>query len=195
MGYVTYTTEAVVCGSRDSNTSDRSYLLFTRQAGMVWATARSVREERSRQRFALQDYAHIRVSLVKGKAGWRIGSVEAIDNAYLRAPQRAGRASVVTLVRFLRRFVQGEEPLVSVFDDVVATLPLLSVLTDMSQGDELLTIFEVRALHQLGYLASSEALQEVLNAPSVTAVSRGVSRATDTYISQQLVSAKAASQL
>ena len=38
---------------------------------MVLAAARSVREEKSRQRYALQEFALVRVSLIKGKSGWR----------------------------------------------------------------------------------------------------------------------------
>ena len=52
MAYVTYTTLALVCGTFDQKTSDRSYMLFTREAGMLFASARSVREERSKQRYA-----------------------------------------------------------------------------------------------------------------------------------------------
>ncbi|MEX2341217.1 MAG: recombination protein O N-terminal domain-containing protein, partial [Candidatus Paceibacterota bacterium] len=82
MSYKTYTTEAIVCGSRVNNTSDKSFLLFTKDAGMLWAAAKSVREERSRQRFALQDFSLIRASLIKGKSGWRIGSVESDRNYF-----------------------------------------------------------------------------------------------------------------
>lgn len=56
MAYETYTTEALVCGTFNRNTADRSYLLFTREAGMLYADARSVREERSRQRYALRTF-------------------------------------------------------------------------------------------------------------------------------------------
>jgi len=91
MSYATYTTEALVCGSRNNNTSDRAYLLFTEEVGMIWASARSVREERSKQRYALQDFSLIRVSLVKGKSGWRIGSVEATCNPFMEARSRSGQ--------------------------------------------------------------------------------------------------------
>jgi len=121
--------------------------------------------------------------------------VESIANAYLGATHRAGRASVVALVRFLRRFVQGEEPLPALFTDTVALLPLLKRLSDMQQGDELMTIFELRALHQLGYLSSSAVALDVIKAPTIEAVTQVSGLATDIRISQQIVSAKAASQL
>jgi len=85
------------------NTSDKSFLLFTRDNGMLFATAKSVREEVSKQRQALQDFSRIRVSLVKGKTGWRIGSVESLRNDFSAAYDRETRGSVVSLYRLLRR--------------------------------------------------------------------------------------------
>lgn len=162
MSYLMYTTPALVCGSKDNNTSDRSYLLFTRDAGMVWATARSVREERSKQRYALQDHSLIRVSLVRGKQGWRIGSVESIMNAYLTASHRAGRSGVVGMVRFLRRFVHGEWPHPELFTDIETVLPQLAVCTDVKIVEKLRTVFEARALYALGYMARSEEIATLL---------------------------------
>ena len=63
MSYQTYTTEALVCGTYDRNTADRSYRLFARELGMLFADARSVRLEKSRQRMALSDFSLVRVSL------------------------------------------------------------------------------------------------------------------------------------
>jgi recombinational DNA repair protein (RecF pathway) len=126
MAYSTYTTEAIVCGTRDRNTTDRSYLLFTREGGMLYAEARGVRREGSRQRYALQDFSRVRISLIRGKSGWRIGSVESLENYYTGAADRAARGSVVTFVKLLRRFARGEEPMVSVYDFTCGVLPALA---------------------------------------------------------------------
>lgn len=162
MAYATYTTEALVCGSNDSYTSDRSYLLFTRDGGMLWASARSVREEKSKQRYALQDFSLIRVSLVKGKTGWRIGSVEAVGNPFMEARARSARASIAAVVKLLRRFVHGEEPHGVVYQDVVAILTrLASAGTLQHQG--LQDRFTLRLLYQLGYIAPHSSYQDLLD--------------------------------
>lgn len=189
-----YTTEALVCGSRDSNTSDRSYLLFTREAGMVWAMARSVREERSKQRYALQDHSLVRVSLVRGKSGWRIGSVEPILNPYLSAADRIGRAGVVALVKFLRRFVHGEWAHPVLFDDVAFALPRLASTTDLDQSELLTTVFEARALYTLGYLASSDMLQPIISPVAIQEVLDN-SPALNELLIKQLTHAKNVSHL
>lgn len=149
MSYQTYTTKALVCGSKDSNTADRAYLLFTEQAGMLWATARSVRTEQSKQRYALQDFSLLRVSLVKGKGGWRVGSVEALGNSFLQARNRYERAQVQLIVRTLRRLIHGEEAVATVFRDTVTALDLIGQIP----SEQLTTWYLFRTLQHLGYIA------------------------------------------
>lgn len=160
MAYATYTTEAIVCGSKDSFTSDRSYLLFTERGGMLWASARSVREEKSRQRYALQDFSHVRVSLVRGRSGWRIGSVSALTNAFSGATNREARGLVTKVVRLIRQFVHGEEPHPKLFADTVALFQLSSA--NDSQTEPLLELYTLRLLHSLGYVAPQSSYQTLL---------------------------------
>jgi recombinational DNA repair protein (RecF pathway) len=158
MSYQTYTTEALVCGSHHSQTSDRSYLLFTASAGMLWASAKSVREEKSKQRYALQDFSLLRVSLVKGKSGWRIGSAEAIGNAFLAAEKREERAFVKNIVSLLRRYIHGQESLPQVFADVRCVFIEQAVPKD----DVLQLVFTIRLLHALGYISETPAVTALL---------------------------------
>ncbi len=154
MSYQTYTTDAIVCGNRVSNTADRVYRLFTRDYGMVWATARSVREEKSRQRFALQDFTFVRVSLVKGKTGWRIGSVEAVGNAYFSATTREVRQVVAQALNLVRRLIQGEEAVPEIFAD------LEQLWRQCLQGAHIPLVaaeyFTYRSLATLGYIDAHE---------------------------------------
>jgi recombinational DNA repair protein (RecF pathway) len=165
MSYKTYTTEALVCGSKNHNTSDKNYLLFSREAGMVWATAKSVREERSKQRYALQDFSHIRVSLVRGKSGWRIGSVESLGNPFMKAKTRRERGIIKFVISELRRYVQGEIPLLRVYDDAFEVLSLASTV---KEGDtHLQDMFLVRLLTELGYVAPDPSWIPVVTVPTI----------------------------
>jgi recombinational DNA repair protein (RecF pathway) len=150
MAYVTYTTEALVCGTFNRNTSDNSYLLFTREAGMLYADARSSREERSRQRYALQDFSLVRVSLVKGKRGWKVGSIEARKNYYHEAGDKMSRGSVVSLFRLLRRFLKGEEIMKDIFDLTKSGLETLKDDTPERMFVE--EVIQLRILADLGYV-------------------------------------------
>lgn len=180
MSYQTYTTEALVCGSADSHTSDRSYLLFTEVAGMLWATAKSVREEKSKQRYALQDFSLLRVSLVKGKSGWRIGSAEAVGNSFLAAESRERRAFVKNLVTLLRRYIHGEQQMPSVFDDVRAALTQRSSPAD---SDAVYLIFTARLLYALGYISKSAVTADVLSSATLP-------EACELYTTSQMIELK-----
>lgn len=165
MAYQTYITDALVCGSRAQNTSDKSYLLFTREAGMLYAMAKSVREERSKQRFALQEFSYLRATLIHGRSGWRLAGAEPTINVYAIQGTREARALVRNTIKLLRRFVQGETPHPSLFDEVK------DVITDAESGkdrerEEVLTI---RMLHALGYIAPLPIVLPILEASSVSA--------------------------
>lgn len=167
MSYQTYSTEAIVCGSVITNTADKSFLLFTKRAGMLYASARSVREERSRQRYALQDFSRLMVSLVRGKTGWRIGSVEAVSNLFSVATTRIERGSIVRIIKLVRRFVQGEEAHPELYDAVIESLNFLMVAHVPHR-----TLFEIlimtRLLYLLGYIAPPENIVPLLELPLIS---------------------------
>lgn len=150
-----------MCGSRDSYTSDRSYLLFTEAAGMLWASARSVRMEKSKQRYALVDFSLIRVSLVKGKGGWRIGSVEATSNPFMEANERRARAGIQKVVKLLRRFLTGEEPQFNIYHDAVMALSCLA-LAEQDDATDLEDQFTLRTLYNLGYIAPQKDFMHII---------------------------------
>lgn len=164
MSYSTYITDALVCGVKNSNTSDRSFLLFTKDAGMLFASARSVREERSKQRYALQEFAQVRVSLIKGKSGWRIGSVEALQNFYQRATDKEVRGSIVSVFRDLRRFIHGEEVSTSLHDLVTESLEFVLQPMSTERRKMIEKVIKVRLLHELGYVSKKSLPEEAFSA-------------------------------
>jgi recombinational DNA repair protein (RecF pathway) len=159
MAYQTYITEALVCGSYDSNTSDRSFLLFAREAGMIHAHARSVREERSKQRYALQTCSHVRATLIRGKSGWKIAGVEPQQNLYAVASTREARAFLRNIILLLRRVIHGETIYEEIFDDIIGTCMQVGKY-DPSKLESILTL---RILHGLGYIAPHESYNALLN--------------------------------
>lgn len=152
MAYETYTTEVLVCGVSHRNTADGSFRLFAREAGMLWAEARSIREERSRQRYAVQNFTRSRVTLIRGKQSWKIGSVEPLVNYYHCAQDKEARGSVVALFRFLQRFVHGEHVDKELFDQVIAMLDILH--QEITERPFVTMVFQVRLLVLLGYVDS-----------------------------------------
>jgi recombinational DNA repair protein (RecF pathway) len=129
---------------------------------MLFAYARSVREERSKQRYALQDFSHIRVSLLKGKNGWRIGSVESLGNRFMAAENREGRSRVTFIFSQLRRYVHGEIPMPRVFDDALSAITEEDVVWEDAKR-----LFQLRLLSELGYISGDPAWKGILEAPSL----------------------------
>ncbi len=152
MAYQTYTTKALVCGSYTQGTADKAFLLFTREAGMLFAVARSVREERSRQRYALQEFSSLQVALIKGKQGWRIGSVVSEGSLYPKMLTREARGVLSRLIKYLRRYVVGEVPDPAFYDEMMGLLIGIATVPP-----EHLTTYELfgtlRILARLGYVA------------------------------------------
>lgn len=117
---------------------------------MLYAAARSVRKESSRQRYSLQDFSLIRVSLVKGKTGWRVGSVMSVRNYFADAVDKSARGSVVKLFRLLRRFYSGEESAPALFDYFKDSLALVSEVSIQRGFVE--RVIESHILLELGYV-------------------------------------------
>ncbi len=159
MAYQTYITEALVCGSYDSNTSDRSFLLFTKEAGMIYAKAKSVREERSKQRYALQVCSHVRATLIRGKSGWKIAGVEPIQNLYALTESREARAFLRNIILLLKRTIHGETVYTEIFSDVISAC----VQIEKYPQRKLESILSLRILHALGYVAPSASYDKFLH--------------------------------
>ena len=159
MAYQTYITEALICGSYNRNTADRSFLLFTREAGMIYAQAKSVREERSKQRYALQECSYIRATLIRGKTGWKIAGVEPIQNLYARTTTREARAFLRDTILLLRRVIHGETLYEEIFDDVIRTC----MESEKHEHTKLGSILSLRILHSLGYVAPAPVYAALLH--------------------------------
>jgi len=168
MSHKTYTTEAIVCGSFQKRTTDLSYRLFTKDFGMLLATARGVRKESSRQRYALQDFSYLKLSLIKGKNGWIVGSIEPYENFYHRAESKEARGSVVALCRFLSRFVVGNQTDDEMFTYVTKSLAMLA--NQMENRSFARLVVEVNLLSRLGYVKEKSIPKELLMASPAVAI-------------------------
>jgi len=155
--YQKYHTEAIVLGNRERGESDRVFTLYTEEFGLVRARASAVRSEKSRMRYALQNYSRAHVALVRGKQGWRIGGAVSIRGAIGSEDNIAAFARIARLVM---RLVAGEERNQYLF----ATLQeahgaLMQKPCEAWATIELVCV--ARALHALGYL-STEAMETTL---------------------------------
>lgn len=187
MAYQTYTTDAIVVGSEDAGNADRTIILFSREAGLLFARAVSVRKEQSKLRYGLQDFSYSRVSLVRGKQGWRVVGAERTRNLYFETDERARRAALFRIVKFIRRFVQGEEPHPYLFDVISDGFETFSLCDseDIKTAERLLTL---RMLAALGYVASQGPYQHFISSEPLMRVcsDRSAEREVNTAIESAL---------
>ncbi|MBI5457558.1 DNA repair protein RecO [Candidatus Kaiserbacteria bacterium] len=155
--YQKYHTEALVLGNREMSEADRMIVLFTRDFGLVRARASAVRKERSKMRYAVQDYSRAKVSLVKGKRGWRLAGAAALKSA---TGDRKCIATFARIAELTMRLVHGEEKSEYLFETLANAHQALTTGTHTS-----VTAVEVvcvaRVLYALGYI-SPEALESTL---------------------------------
>ncbi len=165
MAYQIYTTDAIVIGVRDRMQADRMVRLMTKESGMLDARATSVREEKSKMRYALQPFSFVRVTLVRGKREWRLTGAEPGLNAYFAATDRSARGALLKLAKLVDRLVVGEECNAALYETVHDGFVHLS--TDGSDGAFLVVAF--RVLAALGYVAPTASLATITDAASTGA--------------------------
>ena len=119
MSHTKYTTEALVLRSFDVGESDRYFALLTKDIGLIQAQARGVRNLKSKQRYALQNFSRSQVSLVRGKSKWRITNVINLEQIFTTLNKECVLA-FARVLRLIDRLVKGEESNGSLYTEVLS---------------------------------------------------------------------------
>ncbi len=138
---------------KPSGESDKYFYLFTRDLGVVIATAKSVRKPESKLSASLDDFSFGEFSLIKGKREWKITNARDSHNLYrLFSKEKEKRATVIRILHLIKRLVVGEEMHEALFVSVSGGLSFLKK-THLTK-EELLAfqcVAILRILHLLGY--------------------------------------------
>ena len=154
--YQKYQTEALVLKSSEQGEADKLFSLYTKDFGLIRARASAVRQERSRMRYALQNYARAHVSLVKGRRGWRVAGASALAIVSGAQPGTAVFARIAALVL---RLVHGDEQNDYLYETLVGAQDALMQAPPAAVTVEIVCV--ARVLFALGYL-SADALETEL---------------------------------
>lgn len=147
--YHIYHTPAIVLGSLPRSEADRVVFLFTRELGLIAASARSLRREPSKLRYILQTSSAIEADLVRGKGGWRLTSARGRG---VLMNDAARRTIFFSFSRLLVRLCADEEGNTALFDDVHNGLVFMARLAPKRgalRDAEMLLV--LRTLDALGY--------------------------------------------
>ena len=151
-----YHTDSIVLDAFDIGETDRMYVLFTKEFGLVRVFAKSVRAQSSKLKSHLQLFSYSRVSFVLGRAFPRLIDAEE-KHAYSFSEEAffmAGRMG-----RFLLRVIQGEERDMRIWE---ALLSAFHFLQGTNVGNEhgvpvsIELLFQARMLYYLGYVDEQE---------------------------------------
>jgi len=160
-----YHTEGIILGSKNLRESDKYYYIFTRDLGMIYASAAGVRKMSSKLRFVLQDFAYIKVDLVQGRNTFRITSASKTNKfEHLTKRPEVFRA-VSHITRLLKRLLAGVEPNESLFADLLNGFSVLEKTENIDDLPHVEAIIVLRILNNLGYVGEQTALQNLIQSP------------------------------
>lgn len=162
MSYHIYHTEALILGGRAVGEGDRSLFCYTRELGLVMAHAKSLRESRSRLRYALQTFSHAEIDLIRGKHGWRLISARPAHSHGELWRHASKRRILAHHAGLLERLIQGEERHEALFDDIVSGLKFLGNISDEAHLRSAELLLVIRLLAHLGYWEEREAYAHLL---------------------------------
>ena len=156
MSHHIYQTDAFIIDSKNVGEANKIVYLFTKDIGMISATAQGVRLLKSKLRYSLQDFSYSKVSLVRGKEVWRITSAGLKEKLLSKmSPDNFAFARALVLVK---RLTPGEEKNEKLFKSLErASEFLLGRESDKVDPLNFECILVLRILNHLGYLAPAKA--------------------------------------
>ena len=171
MSHHIYHTKGIVIEAFNVKEANKTYWIFTRDLGMILASAQGVRLAASKLRFSLQPLSIAEISLVRGRAGWRIVNAREISNVYWLIkgiPQ--GVAMTSRVLKLIRRLVTGEEKNEALFDCLFEGLRYVAgevngIMPTTKQIMNLEFILLLQVLYTLGYFAPPTELLWCINDP------------------------------
>jgi len=158
-------TEAIILGSKNYGETGRYYSIFTKELGMIYASAQGVRKMSSKLRFVLQDFSYIKVDLVQGKDFWRVTSATKTNMLEDITRRKENFAIFANIARLLKRLLAGVEPNPELFTDVLNGLSVLERAKGSEELRNIEMIIVLRILNNLGYIGGSDTLQRLVRSP------------------------------
>jgi DNA repair protein RecO len=160
-----YHTEGIILSSKNFGETGRYYSIFTKDLGMIYASAQGVRKMSSKLRFVLQDFAYVRVDLVQGKDFWRVTSATKTNLLETITKKPESFAIFSNIARLLKRLLSGVEPNEELFIDVFNSLCVLEKLEKKEEFKNMEVIIVLRILNNLGYIGGGDSIDSLIKSP------------------------------
>lgn len=156
--------------------------VFTRELGLIMASAQGIRLEKSKLRYHSQEFSLGEFSFVRGKEFWRLTGAKSIDANHNPVGESAS-SQIIRMARIesqvgsgvkgiiprialiLRRLLHGEEAHPELFDHIQDSLAFIESREggeELSEGQmrtlESLIVF--RIVHLLGYVGNDKEINQ-----------------------------------
>jgi DNA repair protein RecO len=165
MSYHIYTTDGIILKRAAFGEANVLLYVLTADLGLIIASARSARLAVSKLRPALQEYAHVSVSVIHGKSGWKITNVSERNNFYFDLPEFSKKV-LARIASTLLQMIPGESEAPEIFYTVVSGLEFLKSAPEKDIS-EFETLAVLRILYQLGYVVSDTDTEIFLKEPNI----------------------------
>ena len=154
-----YHTDAFILKSLPQSEANKFVTIFTKEFGIVRSTAQGLRYEKSKLRFAIQDYSKASVSLVRGKNGvWRLTNAVAEKNLFNNLEEDEFKV-VARVFKLLERLLPGEDADNELFEIIDEGIKYLeNNIFDKEKLLDIESIFVLRILNRLGYIGNNKNL-------------------------------------
>ncbi|OGI94766.1 DNA repair protein RecO [Candidatus Nomurabacteria bacterium RIFCSPLOWO2_01_FULL_40_18] len=159
-----YHTEGIILDSRSFGEAGKHYSIFTRDLGMITASAQGVRKMSSKLRFILQDFAYLKIDLVAGKNIFRVTSASKTNQLEHLTRKPETFEVFANVARLLKRLLAGVEPNEALFVDLLGGLSILEK-SETKDLRNIEAIIVLRLLNNLGYIGENDLLQDLIKSP------------------------------
>lgn len=160
-----YHTEGIILGSRNFGEAGKYYYIFTRDLGMIHASAQGVRKMSSKLRYVLQDFAYLKVDLVAGANIFRVTSASKTNKLEQITKKPENFKVFANITRLLRRLLAGVEPNEALFADLLNGLFILEKAEAKEDLRNIEAVIVLRILNNLGYIGENEILENLIKSP------------------------------
>ncbi len=179
-----HTTPGFIISSRPTGEAGKLISIFTRDLGLIRASAQGIRFEKSKLRPFIQDHSVGVYSFVRGKEYWRLTNAQEVGQNYGAVKlnginengikEKTNKELVARIALILGRLLQGEDAHPELFvtlESLFSFLEHVTVVADNSMDSESLKTLEslmvIRILHRLGYVANVAELKEYIESDSL----------------------------
>ena|SRR3989344_4930704 len=160
-----YHTEGIILSSRNFGEAGKHYSIFTRDLGMIMASAEGVRKMHSKLRYVLQDFSYLKIDFVQGKNIFRVTNASKTNMLEKITKQPHTFEVFANIARLLKRLLAGVEPNETLFIDLLNGLFILEKTKKKEDLRNIEVIIVLRILNNLGYIGENEILQNLVKSP------------------------------